>query len=37
MSPTEPSYYGPYPLVVGECGHTDGDLFPGRVRQWDEP
>jgi hypothetical protein len=37
MAPTEPSYYGPYPLIVGECRHVDGDLFPGRIREWDEP
>jgi hypothetical protein len=31
-----PSYYDPWPAV--ECepeGHNDGDLFPGRYREWD--
>jgi hypothetical protein len=36
-APTEPSYYGPSPSIVGECGHLDGDLFPGRYREWVEP
>ena len=32
----EPSYWGPDASV--ECrpaGHIDGDLFPGRSREWD--
>ena len=33
-APTEPSYYGPTPSIVGKCGHVDGDLFPGRQREW---
>lgn len=34
-APVEPSYYGPEPNVVCvECGQTDGDLFPGREREW---
>lgn len=34
-TPAEPSYYGPSASVVGECGHVDGDLFPGRTREWE--
>lgn len=33
-APIEPSYYGPNPSIVCELGHTDGDLFPGRFREW---
>lgn len=33
-APTEPSYYGPSPSIVDERGHVDGDLFPGRIREW---
>jgi hypothetical protein len=35
-APTEPSYYGPNAGIECENGHTDGDLFPGRVREWSE-
>lgn len=31
-----PSYYGPTPSI--ECQHchtTDGDMFPGRYREWE--
>lgn len=35
--PVDPmSYYGPTPTVACEHGHGDGDLFPGRFREWDE-
>ena len=34
--PVEPSYYGPSPSIVGECRHVDGDLFPGRIREWED-
>ena len=34
--PTDPmSYYGPHVTVRGECGHVDGDLFPGSYREWE--
>ncbi len=30
-----PSYYGPTPSIrCGHCGTFDGDLFPGREREW---
>lgn len=29
-------YYGPWAVIRCEHGHDDGDLFPGRVRVWDE-
>jgi hypothetical protein len=36
--PTDPmSYYGPHASLKCERGHRDGDLFPGYVREWDEP
>jgi hypothetical protein len=37
-APTDPmSYYGPNPSVrCGTCDLPDGDLFPGREREWDE-
>lgn len=32
----EPSYYDPNPDVkCGHCGKSDGDLFPGREREWE--
>ena len=31
----EPSYYEPTPSIQCEAGHSDGDLFPGRIREWD--
>jgi len=32
----EPSYYGPSPAVkCNHCGISDGDLFPGREREWE--
>jgi hypothetical protein len=31
----EPSYYDPNPSIECERGHSDGDLFPGRIREWD--
>lgn len=34
QAPIEPSYYGPSFSIVCERGHSDGDLFPGRVREW---
>ena len=34
-TPVDPmSYYGPHATIECEHGHTDGDLFPGRVREW---
>lgn len=35
-APVEPSYYGPVPSIRGECGHLDGDVFPGRYREWSD-
>lgn len=32
----EPSYYGPTISIRCERGHGDGDLFPGRWREWVE-
>ena len=30
------SYYGPEAdIVCGHCRTSDGDLFPGRFREWD--
>lgn len=35
-APTEPSYYGPNPAVrCTVCDLIDGDLFPGRSREWE--
>lgn len=35
--PTGFSYYGPNPSIrCGTCGLTDGDMFPGRSREWDD-
>lgn len=31
---SEPSYYEPVPEIRCEHGHPDGDLFPGRSREW---
>ena len=34
---TEPSWYGPAPAIKCEqCKAPDSDLFPGRIREWDE-
>ncbi len=34
--PAEPSYYGPDATIAcGECDTSDGDLFPGIVREWE--
>jgi hypothetical protein len=31
----EPSYYDPNPAIeCTVCGRIDGDLFPGRSREW---
>lgn len=31
-----PSYYGPNPgIKCSHCGLDDGDLFPGRFREWE--
>lgn len=31
------SYYGPNPSIVcGTCGLSDGDLFPGYSREWED-
>lgn len=34
-STAEMDWYGPSPSVECAAGHKDGDLFPGRVREWD--
>ena len=35
-APTGPSYYGPNAAVqCATCHTTDGDLFPGRCREWE--
>lgn len=35
-APVEPSYYGPNPdIKCGHCKTSDGDLFPGREREWE--
>lgn len=35
--PVGPSYYGPrFYVECGTCHATDGDLFPGRTREWGE-
>jgi hypothetical protein len=35
--PTDPmSYYGPHASIECERGHNNGDLFPGRIREWSE-
>jgi len=37
MSPGRMSYYGPVPSIrCGTCELLDGDLFPGRFREWEE-
>lgn len=35
-APIEPSYYEPNASVECDRGHYDGDLFPGRYREWVE-
>lgn len=35
-APVEPSYYGPSFSIHCDRGHDDGDLFPGRIREWSE-
>lgn len=36
--PDDPmSYYGPHASIKCEQGHHDGDLFPGRTREWEGP
>jgi hypothetical protein len=35
--PDDPmSYYGPHATLCCPAGHTDGDLFPGWERTWEE-
>lgn len=34
-APVRLSYYGPNPSIQCPRGHVDGDLFPGRVREWE--
>lgn len=35
-APIEPDYYGPIADVrCGACNASDGDLFPGRQREWE--
>lgn len=35
-APTEISYYGPEgDIKCGTCRTSDGDLFPGRFREWE--
>jgi hypothetical protein len=37
-TPTDPmSYYGPHASIECERGHSDGDVFPGYVRECEEP
>lgn len=37
MAPAEPSYYGPSPsMECTTCKTSDGDLFPGREREWED-
>ena len=37
MVEVEPSYWGPIlSIKCGECDATDGDLFPGWTREWDD-
>jgi hypothetical protein len=36
IAPVGPSYYDPNAYVkCGTCDLTDGDLFPGRFREWE--
>lgn len=35
-APKEPSYWPPFASIQCVSGHTDGDLFPGRGREWHE-
>lgn len=36
MAPVEPDWYGPHADVkCGKCKTSDGDLFPGRRREWE--
>ena len=36
MAPVEPDWYGPHADVkCGHCRTSDGDLFPGREREWE--
>lgn len=32
----EPSYWPPFTSIQCVHGHIDGDLFPGRAREWSE-
>jgi hypothetical protein len=35
-APVIPSYYGPNAdIQCGTCNTSDGDLFPGREREWE--
>jgi hypothetical protein len=37
MVPDGISYYGPsIEITCSACGSIDSDLFPGRVREWEE-
>jgi hypothetical protein len=37
MVPDGISYYGPsIDIRCSACGQIDGDLFPGRAREWEE-
>lgn len=36
-APIAMSYYGPNPYIqCSECRTMDGDLFPGRSREWED-
>lgn len=36
LAPVGISYYGPTPAIeCGTCHLMDGDLFPGRSREWE--
>ena len=35
-APVEPDWYGPNAdIKCGHCNTSDGDLFPGREREWE--
>ena len=37
MAPNGFSYYGPHAVIkCANCNTTDGDLFPGWQREWEE-
>jgi hypothetical protein len=35
VAPVEPSYYDPnVDIACGHCNTSDGDMFPGHIREW---